>query len=41
MMPCRRCWLAAARWSPGTFDSYIEGFAVRPSAGTYVTVEPV
>jgi nucleotide-binding universal stress UspA family protein len=23
------------------FDSYIEGFAVRPSAGTYVTVEPV
>jgi nucleotide-binding universal stress UspA family protein len=24
-----------------TFDSYIEGFAVRPSAGTYVTVEPV
>ena len=23
------------------FDSYIEGFAVRPSPGTYVTVEPV
>jgi nucleotide-binding universal stress UspA family protein len=23
------------------FDSYIEGVAVRPSAGTYVTVEPV
>jgi nucleotide-binding universal stress UspA family protein len=23
------------------FDSYMEGFAVRPSAGTYVTVEPV
>ncbi|HEY1311372.1 MAG TPA: universal stress protein [Pseudolabrys sp.] len=23
------------------FESYIEGFAVRPSAGTYVTVEPV
>ena len=23
------------------FDSYIEGIAVRPSAGTYVTVEPV
>ena len=29
--------LAVAR----LFDSYIEGFAVRPSAGTYVTVEPV
>jgi nucleotide-binding universal stress UspA family protein len=24
-----------------TFDSYMEGFAVRPMAGTYVTVEPV
>ena len=24
-----------------SFDSYMEGFAVRPSAGTYVTVEPV
>lgn len=23
------------------FDSYLEGFAVRPSPGTYVTVEPV
>jgi nucleotide-binding universal stress UspA family protein len=23
------------------FDSYMEGFAVRPAAGTYVTVEPV
>jgi len=23
------------------FDGYMEGFAVRPSAGTYVTVEPV
>ncbi len=29
--------LAVAR----LFDSYIEGLAVRPSAGTYVTVEPV
>lgn len=29
--------LAVARM----FDSYIEGVAVRPSAGTYVTVEPV
>ena len=24
-----------------TFDSYMEGFAIRPAVGTYVTVEPV
>lgn len=29
-------WLMAQR-----FDSYLEGFAVRPMAGTYVTLEPV
>ncbi|MEJ2624405.1 MAG: universal stress protein [Pseudolabrys sp.] len=29
-------WLTAK-----TFDSYMEGFAVRPMAGTYVTLEPV
>jgi nucleotide-binding universal stress UspA family protein len=33
--------LAAAASVARTFDSYMEGFAVRPSAGTYVTVEPV
>lgn len=33
--------LEAARLMARTFDSYMEGFAVRPSAGTYVTVEPV
>ena len=33
--------LAASLAVARTFDSYIEGFAVRPSAGTYVTVEPV
>ena len=32
---------AAALTVARAFDSYIEGFAVRPSAGTYVTVEPV
>jgi nucleotide-binding universal stress UspA family protein len=31
----------AARLIARTFDSYMEGFAVRPSASTYVTVEPV
>lgn len=31
----------AARLIGRTFDSYMEGFAIRPSAGTYVTVEPV
>jgi nucleotide-binding universal stress UspA family protein len=33
--------LDAALLMARTFDSYIEGFAVRPSPGTYVTVEPV
>jgi nucleotide-binding universal stress UspA family protein len=33
--------LAAGLIVARTFDSYIEGVAVRPSAGTYVTVEPV
>jgi nucleotide-binding universal stress UspA family protein len=33
--------LEAARLVARKFDSYIEGFAVRPSLGTYVTVEPV
>ena len=33
--------LEAARLVARQFDSYMEGFAVRPSAGTYVTVEPV
>jgi nucleotide-binding universal stress UspA family protein len=33
--------LEAARLLARTFDSYMEGFAVRPAIGTYVTVEPV
>jgi nucleotide-binding universal stress UspA family protein len=33
--------LQAARLIGRTFDSYMEGFAIRPAAGTYVTVEPV
>jgi nucleotide-binding universal stress UspA family protein len=33
--------LEAARLVAREFDSYMEGFAVRPSLGTYVTVEPV
>jgi len=33
--------LEAARLVARVFDSYLEGFAVRPAAGTYVTVEPV
>jgi nucleotide-binding universal stress UspA family protein len=33
--------LEAARLIARDFDSYMEGFAVRPSAATYVTVEPV
>lgn len=33
--------LEGARLMAKTFDSYMEGFAVRPSPGTYVTVEPV
>ena len=33
--------LEAARLMATAFDSYMEGFAVRPSPGTYVTVEPV
>jgi nucleotide-binding universal stress UspA family protein len=31
----------AARLIARQFDSYMEGFAVRPALGTYVTVEPV
>ena len=31
----------AARLVARTFDSYMEGVAVRPSPGTYVTVEPL
>jgi nucleotide-binding universal stress UspA family protein len=33
--------LEAARLVARTFDGYMEGFAVHPSAGTYVAVEPV
>jgi nucleotide-binding universal stress UspA family protein len=33
--------LEAALLMARSFDSYMEGFAVRPSASTYVTVEPV
>jgi nucleotide-binding universal stress UspA family protein len=33
--------LEAARLIAQQFESYMEGFAVRPSFGTYVTVEPV
>lgn len=33
--------LEGARLMAKIFDSYMEGFAVRPSPGTYVTVEPV
>lgn len=33
--------LEAARLIAQAFGSYMEGFAVRPSPGTYVTVEPV
>lgn len=33
--------LEAARLIAQRFDGYMEGFAVRPSLGTYVTVEPV
>jgi nucleotide-binding universal stress UspA family protein len=33
--------LDAARLIAQTFDSYMEGFAVRPSAATYLTVDPV
>jgi nucleotide-binding universal stress UspA family protein len=33
--------LEAARLVARAFDSYMEGFAVRPSLGTYVTVEPI
>src|SRR5690348_4772697 len=33
--------LEAARIVARTFDSYLEGIAVRPAAGTYVAVEPV
>ncbi len=33
--------LEAARLIAREFDSYMEGFAVRPALGTYVTVDPV
>ncbi len=33
--------LEAAWLMAKSFDSYLEGFAVRPMAGTYVTLEPV
>lgn len=33
--------LEAARLVGRAFDSYMEGFAVRPAVGTYVTIEPV
>jgi nucleotide-binding universal stress UspA family protein len=33
--------LATALVVARTFDSYMEGFAIRPAVGTYVTVEPV
>ncbi|HZP79178.1 MAG TPA: universal stress protein [Pseudolabrys sp.] len=33
--------LEAARLVARAFDSYMEGFSVRPSVGSYVTVEPV
>ncbi len=33
--------LEAARLMARAFDSYMEGFAVRPSAATYLTVDPV
>ena len=33
--------LEAARLVARSFDSYMEGFAVHPTAGTYVAVEPV
>jgi nucleotide-binding universal stress UspA family protein len=33
--------LEAARLIARTFDSYMEGFAVRPSAASYVNIEPV
>src|SRR5215475_5796687 len=33
--------LDAALLVAKTFDSYLEGIAVRPAAGTYVAVEPV
>src|ERR1051325_2803107 len=33
--------LESARIVAKTFDSYMEGFAVHPAAGTYVAVEPV
>jgi nucleotide-binding universal stress UspA family protein len=33
--------MEAARLVARAFDSYMEGFAVRPAVGTYVTIEPV
>ena len=33
--------LTTAKLIAQTFDSYMEGFAIRPAVGTYVTVEPV
>lgn len=38
---CMPAVFQAARLIARTFDSYMEGFAIRPAVGTYVTVEPV
>lgn len=38
---CMSAVLEAARVIARAFDGYMEGFAVRPAVGTYVTVEPV
>lgn len=38
---CMPAVLDAARLIARIFDSYMEGLAVRPAVGTYVTVEPV
>ena len=38
---CMPSVLEAAKLVAQIFDSYMEGMAVRPAVGTYVTVEPV
>jgi len=38
---CMPAVLETAKLVAQTFDSYMEGLAVRPAVGTYVTVEPV
>jgi nucleotide-binding universal stress UspA family protein len=38
---CMQAVLETARLVAQIFDSYMEGIAVRPAVGTYVTVEPV